>query len=213
MEFERYGIQRFSGNETPIFHCAEREETEANGGHRSDRTLNRTSGQCQRVARGAARVSNRSVRRLTGPAHSVNMVWSSFSEEPTGRGGESGHDRPDASGHGGCLLDSNRTLGVMRPVSSAARPVGASRAQALCDRRVRSIQAARPVTLVCERVLLSDCYDRMNKIQSETRGVHRGGHGGATGRCACLVRPDQRIRSPRVWLFREPTTLFFRGLL
>jgi hypothetical protein len=25
------------------------------------------------------------------------------------------------------------------------------------------------------------------------------------------VRLDQRVRSPRVWLFREPTTLFFWG--
>jgi hypothetical protein len=39
------------------------------------------------------------------------------------RGGTSGHDRPDASDHGGCLLDSNRTLGVTRPVSSTVRPV------------------------------------------------------------------------------------------
>jgi hypothetical protein len=118
------------------------------------------------------------------------MAWSSISEELTRRGGESGHDRLDASGRGGCLLDSNRMLGVTRPVSSAVRPVGASRVQALCDRRVRSIQAARPVTLVRERVLLSDRYDRTNKIQSETRGVHRGGRGGATGRCAHPVRPD-----------------------
>jgi hypothetical protein len=148
-----------------------------------------------------------------GPARPVNMAWSSISEELTGRGGESGHDRPDASGRGECLLDSNRTLSVTRPVSSAARLVGASRAQALCGRRIRSIQAARPVTLVRERVLLSDRYDRTNKIQSETRGVHWGGHGGATGRCAHSVRPDQHVRSPRVWLFREPTALFFRGLL
>jgi hypothetical protein len=63
-------------------------------------------------------------------------------------------------------------LGVTRPVSSAAHPVGASQAQALCDRCVRSIQAARSVTLVRERVLLSDHYDRTNEIQSETRGIH-----------------------------------------
>jgi hypothetical protein len=37
-----------------------------------------------------------------------------------GRGGASSHDRPDASGHGGCLLDSNWMLGVTRPVSSTA---------------------------------------------------------------------------------------------
>jgi hypothetical protein len=66
---------------------------------------------------------------------------------------------------------------------------------------------------VRERVLLSDRYDQTNEIQSETRGVHRGGHGGVTGRCARPVRPDQRVRSPHVWLFHEPTTLFFRGLL
>jgi hypothetical protein len=78
------------------------------------------------------------------------MEWSSISEELTGHGGEFGHDRPDVSGHGGCLLDSNRMLGVTRLVSSAAHLVGASRAQVLCDRCVRSIQAARPVTLVCE---------------------------------------------------------------
>jgi hypothetical protein len=94
-----------------------------------------------------------------GPARQVNLAWSSISEELTGHDGESGHDRPDASGRGGCLLDLNWTLGVTRLVSAAARPVGASRAQALCDWRVLSIQAARPVTLVRERVLLSDCYD------------------------------------------------------
>jgi hypothetical protein len=92
------------------------------------------------------------------------MAWSSISEELTGRGGESGHDRPDASGRVGCLLDSNRMLGVMRLVSSTARPVGASRAQALCDRHIRSIEDARPVTLLRERVLLNDCYNRTNEI-------------------------------------------------
>jgi hypothetical protein len=156
------------------------------------------SGQCQRAARGAARVSNRSVQRLMGPVRPINLAWSRISEKLIGHGVESDHGGSDASGHGVCLLDSNRTLGVMRPVSCAVRPVGASRAQALCDRRVRSIQAARSVTLVCERVLLNDRYDRTNEIQSETCGVHRGGRGGATGRCACPVRPDQRVRSPRV---------------
>jgi hypothetical protein len=128
-----------------------------------------------------------------GLARPINLAWSSISEELTGRDGESGHDRPDASGRGGCLLDSNRTLGVTRPVSAVARPVSASRAQALCDRRVRSIQATRPVTLVRERVLLSDRYDRTNEIQSETRGVHRGGRGGTTRRCARPVTPSVAI--------------------
>jgi hypothetical protein len=66
---------------------------------------------------------------------------------------------------------------------------------------------------VRERVLLSVHYDQTNEIQSETRGVHPGGRGGAIGRCARPVKPDQRVRSPRVWLFREPTALFFRRLL
>jgi hypothetical protein len=85
-------------------------------------------------------------------------------------------------------------MGVTRPVSFTVRPVGASQAQALCDWCIRSIQATRPVTLVREQVLLSDCYDRTNELQSETRGVHQGGHGGPTRRCARLVRPDQRVR-------------------
>jgi hypothetical protein len=41
---------------------------------------------------------------------------------------------------------------------------------------------ARPVTLVRERVHLSDRYNRINEIQSETRGVHQGSHAGVTGR-------------------------------
>jgi hypothetical protein len=63
---------------------------------------------------------------VTGRVRSVsavNMAWNSFSEKLTGRGGESGHSRSDASGRGGCLRDSNRTSGVTRPVCSAARPI------------------------------------------------------------------------------------------
>jgi hypothetical protein len=40
-----------------------------------------------------------------------------------GRGGTFGHDRPDASDRGGCLLDSNQTLGVTRLISSTTCPV------------------------------------------------------------------------------------------
>jgi hypothetical protein len=43
-----------------------------------------------------------------------------------GCGGASGHDRPNASGRWRSLLDSNRTLALWRPVSSAARPVTGS---------------------------------------------------------------------------------------
>jgi hypothetical protein len=47
--FEFLLIQHFLENETPIFHCAGREETEANGGHRDDRTLNQTRSQHNRM--------------------------------------------------------------------------------------------------------------------------------------------------------------------
>jgi hypothetical protein len=43
-----------------------------------------------------------------------------------GRGGVSGHGRPDASGHSRCLLDSDRTLSLWRPVRLTARPVADS---------------------------------------------------------------------------------------
>jgi hypothetical protein len=59
---------------------------------------------------------------LTGRVQSVLSVCACLGIL-IGRGGVSGHDRPDVSGRGGCLLDSNRTLGVTRPVSSTARPV------------------------------------------------------------------------------------------
>jgi hypothetical protein len=36
---------------------------------------------------------------------------------------------------------------------------------------------------VRELIHLSDRYDRTNEIQIKTRGVHRGGRGGATRRC------------------------------
>jgi hypothetical protein len=41
-------------------------------------------------------------------------------------GGASGHVQPDASGRGGCLLNSNRTLALWRSVRLAARPVADS---------------------------------------------------------------------------------------
>jgi hypothetical protein len=55
---------------------------------------------------------------LTGRVRSVFSVCTCLGIL-IGRGGASGHDRPDASGHGGCLLDSNRTLALWRPVRLA----------------------------------------------------------------------------------------------
>jgi hypothetical protein len=73
-------------------------------------------------------VTGRWTRRglyLTGRVRSVFSVYTCFSFL-IGRGGVSGHDRPNVSGHWGSLLDSNRTLTLWRSVSSAARPVAGS---------------------------------------------------------------------------------------
>jgi hypothetical protein len=82
-------------------------ETEANGGHRGDRTLDRTRSLFDRTC-------PVSVQRL----HVFLFL--------IGHGGASGHYRSDASGRSGSLLDSNRTLALWRPVSSIARPVAVS---------------------------------------------------------------------------------------
>jgi hypothetical protein len=82
-------------------------ETKANGAHRGDRTLDRT----------------RSLFDRTCPVSVQRLRVFLFL---IGRGGASGHCRPDAFGRSGSLLDSNRTLALWRPVSSAARPVAVS---------------------------------------------------------------------------------------
>jgi hypothetical protein len=43
-----------------------------------------------------------------------------------GRDGASGHSQSDVSGRSGSLLDSNRTLALWRPISSAACPIAVS---------------------------------------------------------------------------------------
>jgi hypothetical protein len=107
---------------------------EVNGGHRVDWTLDRTRSLFDRT-----RLV--SVQRLRVFLFLI------------GHGGASGHCRSDMFGHSGSLLDSNRTLALWRPVSSAARPVTASLEHGLCltsafgplrDQRARSI-LARPV--------------------------------------------------------------------
>jgi hypothetical protein len=62
---------------------------------------------------------------LTGRVRSVLSVCTCLGLL-IGHGGVSRHDGPDASGRGGSLLDSNRTPGVTRPVSSAALPIADS---------------------------------------------------------------------------------------
>jgi hypothetical protein len=84
-----------------------RKETEANGGHRGDRTLNRT----------------RSLFDQTRPVSVQRLCVFQFDDQTRSA---SGHCRPDAFGRSGSLLDSNRTLALWRPVSSTVRPVAVS---------------------------------------------------------------------------------------
>jgi hypothetical protein len=110
-------------------------ETEANGGHRSDRTLDRTQSLFDR----------------TRPVSVQRLREFQFVDRTRGA---SGHGRPNASGRPESLLDSNRTRALWRPVSSPARPVAVSfeRCSGLTsasghsrDQRVRSF-IARPVS-------------------------------------------------------------------
>jgi hypothetical protein len=78
-------------------------ETEANGGHRGDRTW--------------------SLVDRTRPVSVQRLRVFQFVDRTRS---VSGHCRPDASGRSGSLLDSNRTLALWRPVSSTARPVAVS---------------------------------------------------------------------------------------
>jgi hypothetical protein len=82
-------------------------ETEANRGHRVDRTLDRT----------------RSLFDRTRPVSVQRLRVFLFL---IGRGGASGHCRSDTSGRLGSLLDSNRTLALWRPVNSTVRSVAVS---------------------------------------------------------------------------------------
>jgi hypothetical protein len=82
-------------------------ETEAHGGHRGDRTLDRM----------------RSLFDRTRPVSVQRLHVFQFDDRTRSA---SGHCRPNASGHSGSLLDSNRTVALWRPVSSTARPVAVS---------------------------------------------------------------------------------------
>jgi hypothetical protein len=82
-------------------------ETEVNAGHRGGRTLNRT----------------RSLVDRTCPVSVQCMRVFQFDDRTRS---VSGHCRSDASDHSGSLLDSNRTLALWCPVSSAARPITVS---------------------------------------------------------------------------------------
>jgi hypothetical protein len=144
--------------EAEIFSKSSWIETEANGGHRGDRTLNRTRSRYDqtRLVSGSdsqarvARVLHQRVRSLAGPTRPVRRQRDREHEGSIGRGSASGHDRPDVSGRGWMLTGIDRTVALWHPVSlsgaSGHAPQRASlwrldaRARPISfDRRVRSL--------------------------------------------------------------------------
>jgi hypothetical protein len=118
-----------------------------------------------------------------------------------GRGGAPGHDRPDASGRGGCLLDSNRTLGVTRPVSSSARPVTPGgllkmTGRCLCGLRFSSVRIRSPTRWSAARL-----DQRVRSVTGPARPVELR----AFGLC------NQRVRSARLQQNRVPNGSIRRG--
>jgi hypothetical protein len=92
-----------------------REETEANGGHWGDRTLNRTrpvqeSG--ARVLGFATGASGHSRDRCVRSGAQRSSAWRRTDRTH----GASSHTRSDASGRDGSSLDHDRTLALSRPV-------------------------------------------------------------------------------------------------
>jgi hypothetical protein len=151
-------------------------ETEANGGHTGDRTLDRTRSLCDRT-------HPVSVQRL----HMSQLFYLTRCA--------TGHSRPDVSGRSRSLLDSNRTLALWHPVSSAARPVAVS-----LERCSGLSSASGP--LRDQRVLLSPA--RLASYGS-ARPVELCGATSASG------PRDQRVRSARLWLFQVPNGSIRRG--
>jgi hypothetical protein len=106
---------------------------------------------------------------LTGRVRSVFSVCACLNSL-IGRGGASGHSRPDASGRQGSLLDSNRTLALWCPVSSAMCPIAISLECAtgmtsasgpLRDQRVRSYFAR----LVRATSASSQCFASVGTVR------------------------------------------------
>jgi hypothetical protein len=98
------------------------EETEANGGHRGDRTLNQTRSrfdQMRPVQQSGARVlgfatgaSGHSRDRRVRSGAQRSRAWRRTDRTC----GASGHSRSDASGHDGSSLDRDWMLALSRPV-------------------------------------------------------------------------------------------------
>jgi hypothetical protein len=129
-------------SEAEIFSKSSWIETEANGGHWGDRTLNRTWSwhDWTRLVSGSSCLAwdaRASHRRVQSSPRGTAMHTRSI-----GRGDASGHDRPDASGHEWVLTRIDRTLALWHPVSSSSasgRVVSNANRDNRTTRRVRSI--------------------------------------------------------------------------
>jgi hypothetical protein len=100
-------------------------ETEANGGHSGDRTLNRTRSRFDRTCPvSSTQQSGARVLGFATGASGPSWNWSVRSGTQRSRVwrradrtcGASGHTRSDASGHDGSSLDRDQTLALSRPV-------------------------------------------------------------------------------------------------
>jgi hypothetical protein len=139
------------------------------------------------------------IRSLTGLACLVGRQRDSKCKGSIGRGGTSGHDRPDASDRGWVLTRIDRTLALWRPMSTSgassqllssasfrrsdarARPISS-------DRHVRSLVCtcdfvSRPLAIV--RLYFYVCTCGSNP--TEQRGMTEHGHSVRSVRPACPV--------------------------
>jgi hypothetical protein len=114
--------------ETEIFSKSSWIETEANEGHRGDRTLNRTRSRHDRTRPVSDNSSlARGLGFTTGVSdHSWDRRVRSGTRGATngkgsiGRGGASGHNRTDVSSRVWVLTGIDRTLALWRPVNSSS---------------------------------------------------------------------------------------------
>jgi hypothetical protein len=206
-----------------FFHCAGGEETEVNGGHWGDRTLDWTwslNDRTRPVGAPCARIVSvlwpDAVARPV-VVHLTCSVARGCLLETTGRWHCGVHcevlSRPDLA-HGAWLglTSASGQSWDQRVPSTTVRGGTRERATRLyCH--VRSCRAVSPVDL-CWAL-----YHFKWPLRSNVRDLKydtwraSDGRGGAAGRCGHPVRPDRRVWSPWFVLCSEPNDSIRRGLL
>jgi hypothetical protein len=115
-----------------------------------------------------------------------------------GRGGASGHDRPDASDHCGSLLDSNRTLALWRPVHLACASsrcfAGALLGLTSASGQLRDHASGRASRVRSISTSASGRASRMGGVRTYAFGQF-----------------DQHVRSTRLQRFQVPNGSIRRG--